>query len=279
MPFYAQRRAVHACGQTHRAQHRSVECGVPGLSRLDAFALRCGQRLPSLHEGAPQCRRWPRSQPNGGGRPSRHTVRVDLGCCGLRLLPWQVQVRGEHLTLWSCLVVTVARVPVLPSCRYALAKQHGVQPAVRMLADALRRQVNQSLADVSPGKAGGAGGAADAAVAVADEAAAAVQAAAARVAARARIMGATGTGAGIANTDSRDRAGDVLFAATVTATKERDKEAAAAARAEQRRQQRAGQEIVALTMNVMGRKMRVRGPRVYSTEYIPASELRKVYRK
>ena len=38
-------------------------------------------------------------------------------------------------------------------------------------------------------------------------------------------------------------------------------------------------EIVGLTMNVMGRKMRVNGPRVYSDEYIPASELRKVYRK
>ena len=39
------------------------------------------------------------------------------------------------------------------------------------------------------------------------------------------------------------------------------------------------QEMVGLTMNVAGLKMRVRGPRVYSTEYIPASELRKVYRK
>lgn len=39
------------------------------------------------------------------------------------------------------------------------------------------------------------------------------------------------------------------------------------------------QEMVGLTMNVAGLKMRVRGPRVYSTEYIPESELRKVYRK
>ena len=38
-------------------------------------------------------------------------------------------------------------------------------------------------------------------------------------------------------------------------------------------------EIVGLTMNVMGRKMRINGPRVHSEAYIPAEELRKVYRK
>ena len=38
-------------------------------------------------------------------------------------------------------------------------------------------------------------------------------------------------------------------------------------------------EIVGLTMNVMGRKMRIHGPRVHPENFIPEHELRKVYRK